>query len=312
MESEDFEIILINDGSTDDSEEISKKFAEKYPQVKYFYQDNKGLGGARNTGIEKSSGEYVMFVDCDDWIAENSLKTILDYSTQNDLDLLIFNLQRVFPDGKIIPSRMEYPEKRVMSGKELILNHRIFVSPCVNFYRRKILIEKNVKFVEGVYFEDIDFYLIFILKCEKIAFVNKMVYNYLWNENSITLKQNSEHSTKKYSHYIQAIERVQNIISKSSDSLKTRLSYILEYYFIQLVKMSYNQQLNFEEAKKSFYSLKEHQLLPLKIKQFEQTKNDRSRLLYLNKCMFKHKTMYDKRYGFTVFLMKLNKRFSII
>lgn len=312
LPTENFEIILINDGSTDDSEKIAKAFARKYPQIKYFFQENKGLGGARNTGVGKSSGEYVMFVDSDDWLVENSLKSILEYSSQQNLDLLIFNLQRVFPDGKIVPSTMDYPEKVVMSGEELILKHRIFVSPCVNLYRRNILVENNIKFVEGVYFEDIDFYLNAILKSNKVAFVKEMVYNYLWNENSITLKQNAEQNTKKYAHYILAIHRLQEIISKTSGNLKERLNYILEYYFIQLIKMSYNKGLNFAEARKAFHSLKQQNLLPMKIKQFEQTKNDKARLFYLNKWMFKNRTLFNNRYNFTVLLIKLNNRLNFL
>lgn len=308
---DDYEIIIINDGSTDESESIALQFAAKFPQIKYFYQENRGLGGARNTGIEKACGEYVMFVDCDDWITENTLKNILRYSESNNLDLLIYNLQRIYPDGKNVPAQMDYPEEIIMSGKELILNHRIFISPCINFYRRNILTQKKIKFVEGVYFEDVDFYLKFILSCERVAFFNQMVYNYLWNDTSITVKQSRLHDTRKFQHYIFAIMRLRMIISSEDNVLKYRLNYILEYYYLQLIKMSYNNRLDYEGAKKAFYSLSEKKMLPLKIEQFEQTQNDKVRLFYINKLMFKTKMFFENRYRFTVLLMKINKRIHI-
>ena len=101
----DYEIILIDDGSSDGSENLCDRLGEKYPEIKVIHQENKGQGGARNTGIENASGEYLLFVDSDDYIKEDALSFLYKTATENGSDIVSFGMDFVEEDGGITSTR---------------------------------------------------------------------------------------------------------------------------------------------------------------------------------------------------------------
>ena len=90
---EDIEIICVNDGSTDNSLAILEEYAEKDSRIKIITQENKGLGGARNTGLYHANGEYISFIDSDDWIELNTFEELYNMSKNLDLDMLMFQMK---------------------------------------------------------------------------------------------------------------------------------------------------------------------------------------------------------------------------
>ena len=101
LASEDYEVLLIDDETPDQSGEIVKKIAESRDNYHYIFQKNKGLGGARNTGILHAKGNYILFLDSDDWLDRNSISELLNEVHQLDLDILIFNMKNISSNGDI-------------------------------------------------------------------------------------------------------------------------------------------------------------------------------------------------------------------
>ena len=95
----DYEIILIDDGSTDTSGKLCDEYAENYSAIKVIHQQNKGLGGARNTGIEAAEGQYLLFVDSDDYIRDNIMTFLYDTAVCNDSDIVAFGMDYVYESG---------------------------------------------------------------------------------------------------------------------------------------------------------------------------------------------------------------------
>ena len=140
--SYEYEIILINDGSTDDSQEIIEEYCRGYPNVRAGSQRNCGLSVARNTGLDMATGDYVWFVDSDDTIRKNCLDSLLDYAEGSDI--LAF--------GPVL-------HRHRMSGPEYIIATKGHFQHGAPFYifRRQFLIRNELRFYPGIYHEDSEF-----------------------------------------------------------------------------------------------------------------------------------------------------------
>lgn len=157
---DNFEVICINDGSTDNSQSIIDKFAVTHPNLRCIYQSNSGLSEARNTGINNANGKYLFFLDGDDTLADKqSLATILDICSQNSLDLFIGN---AVVDGHN-PYLQNYPKNNeVISGPEIMRlfmsNNRTLIEPVWCYlYSKEFLDTHQLRFKKGIYHEDILF-----------------------------------------------------------------------------------------------------------------------------------------------------------
>lgn len=164
--TDSYEIILVDDGSTDNSLELAKEYATQstsdatMPTIRVEHHANKGLAGARNTGLKAATGKYLCFVDPDDYIETQSLSALLRQMEEEQLDILRFNYQRVDEDGNYLPdSEMEgsfdYSPK-IMSGVEF-MQERLTTSCYVwaYIYQRELILENSIYFDEGCYFDDV-------------------------------------------------------------------------------------------------------------------------------------------------------------
>ena len=198
----DYEIILVDDGSTDGSSDIADAIQSMYasspnnlitssPAIKVIHQENAGLSAARNTGIAAAQGEYIMFVDSDDYLQPNVLGTLMEQVRWDNLDVLRFNYQNVneqyevflpFKDAK---RDVDYSED-VVEG-ETFLNKRLGPACYAVMFivRREIL--DTCLFTPGIYFEDTDWTPRMLISARRVASTPMVVYNYLWRQGSITL-----------------------------------------------------------------------------------------------------------------------------
>ena len=110
----DFELILVNDGSTDNSEIICKEYALKDERIKYFYQRNKGVSEARNKGIDNSSGEYIQFIDSDDYVDENFLEIVVNRFKRDNSDIVFIGFYNEYNNGEIYKSK--YYKESIVSN----------------------------------------------------------------------------------------------------------------------------------------------------------------------------------------------------
>jgi glycosyltransferase involved in cell wall biosynthesis len=191
----EFEIIAVNDGSTDDSLEICEKLQSEFSELKIISQENKGLSGARNTGLKHAQGEYIWFVDSDDWIKNASVEVLLNEFAMHKVDLFWIGHDVIFnekPVKQYIPEPIEEP----ISGETLIANHLNQLFYIWKFiYKRTFLIDNNLEFKEGILFEDLEFTPRVLLKSKSCFTIPRSFYNYLIRSGSIANIGNIKNKT---------------------------------------------------------------------------------------------------------------------
>ena len=149
---DEYEIIIVNDGSTDDSQKIIDSYKQKFPdKIKSLYQENKGQASARNNGLFHSSGEFVFFVDSDDYLEPCAFEKTYMVAKNSDSDIVCFGF---FEVRDTVKKEMKYSffEEKDISVR-YILNE---TSPCNKLIRRKIFVENNLSFSESKIYEDLE------------------------------------------------------------------------------------------------------------------------------------------------------------
>ncbi len=200
LSPEEYEIILVDDGSPDRCGAICDEYAAGHPHIKVIHRPNGGLSAARNSGIEVAQGQYVQFVDSDDYLEPNVLKFLVNKMEQDQLDVLRFNYQnvnsryRVFEPNKASKPFADYRDE-VCDGLTF-LNERLGYAcyACQFMVRRELL--QTCLFKEGIYFEDTEWTPRLLLQAKRVASTTLMVYNYLMRVGSIT-KSTSEEKKKR-------------------------------------------------------------------------------------------------------------------
>lgn len=188
----DFELLLIDDGSTDESADICKNACEQDDRIRYFYKENGGLSDARNFGLKHIRGEYVSFIDSDDWVESTYLEYLFNAIKINDSDMstCIYMLRQ---DGKAIPWKTLPSEPRVLSGREALISllsaDAINVSSNGKLLRSSLF--EDICFPCGKHFEDVGTTYKLIQKSKTVAVGGAPLYNYFMRSNSITHSSNS-------------------------------------------------------------------------------------------------------------------------
>ena len=220
----DYEIILVDDGSPDSCPQICDEYVEKAKSgklrakrgadvpltsdiqhqtsgfISVIHRENGGLSAARNSGIEVARGEYIMFVDSDDYLEPNVLGALMAQIERDNLDVLRYNYQNVNEKGEVFQpfkSIKPYFDYRndVLDG-ETFLNERLgYACYAWAFVLRRNLLD-GCQFTPGIYFEDMDWTPRMLLRAKRISNAERVVYNYLWRQGSITLPDNPEKKRK--------------------------------------------------------------------------------------------------------------------
>jgi glycosyltransferase involved in cell wall biosynthesis len=186
---QDWEAVCVNDGSTDDSCVILKEFAAKDPRFTIISKNNGGLSSARNTGLDAAKGDYILFLDSDDWLEDNALELLAEKLC--DEDMLCFSGRRYFEEeGRFnFPDRLN--ERRYLSGMDYYsdnaLERRDFAFVCVvlRLYKRSFLLENGLRFKEGIYHEDNLFTPQACFYAKGVNVIDTCLYNYRVRANSI-------------------------------------------------------------------------------------------------------------------------------
>ena len=183
---EDFELICVDDGSSDNSLNILNTFSKNDNRIKIFKQNHKGAGAARNFGLSKCNGQYVSFIDSDDLLDLNALYELYNISIEKNLDFIVFRAIN-FDDvsGKLIHNKLLDMDKIVDFVGEYVfdindLTPNLFfhfnVAQWCKFYNLDFLINCNAKFAEGIIFEDNQFFWETMFNANRIYFYNKYLY----------------------------------------------------------------------------------------------------------------------------------------
>lgn len=200
INNDEYEIIIVNDGSKDNSINIAEQYVSRYNNIHIVHRDNGGLSAARNTGLSKAHGEYVWFLDSDDTIEPNCLKELINRVQLLKLDVLCFTLKLIYPDESekiyniLKNSNQNQFEYSVLTGKDFIQQVYMPASACVALFKRQFLIDQELKFVEGILHEDQEFTPRAYCLAERISIIEKAYYNYYQREGSI---MKSNRNTKR-------------------------------------------------------------------------------------------------------------------
>lgn len=195
----DFELILINDGSTDGSGDICDEYAKKDNRIQVIHKENGGQSSARNIGINVAKGHYIGFIDSDDWIHSDMYQILYNKAIEFDADIAACNIIQYNQDDSkyyFCNDSKEYLYDRNSAMSELYLNQRLTFSPCNKLY--KIDLFKEIRFKEGFILEDIDFSYRIIHQCKRIFYIGEAFYNYRYNDKSTMRKTFSKKRLDEY------------------------------------------------------------------------------------------------------------------
>ena len=199
-----YEIILVDDGSPDECPQICDEYAATHSRIHVIHQENAGLSAARNAGLAVAQGEYIWFVDSDDYVEPNVLGVLMEQIERDHLDVLRFRYQNVRESGEAFAPYKDMTNYNDYSSTPVngltFLNERMS-NQCYawQFILRSSLCNAEL-FTPGIYFEDTDWTPRLLLCAERVASTELVVYNYLWREGSITLSQNDIHKQRKQLH----------------------------------------------------------------------------------------------------------------
>lgn len=188
----DYEVVAINDGSTDSSMRILENYQIEHPDLKIIHQENKGLGGARNTGIKNAKGDFLVFLDSDDYISANMLKTLDYYLNKYELDILAFDCTLVNENGEVlqVATNKEYTEHYTsLTDKQFFL---LEPTACIKTYKRTLYIDHGIYFPEKLWYEDLATVFKLAPYTHKIGYIKESFYFYVQQGTSITHSHNTE------------------------------------------------------------------------------------------------------------------------
>ncbi len=182
-----FEVICVNDGSLDKSEEIIDKYIKLNASMfKKVNKVNGGLSDARNVGLEHCEGQYVMFLDSDDWIEKECIEHMLELLLETNSDAVVCGINNITLSGNILDKCCLF-EKNIVTKEELLLQS----NSAANILFKRNLFEE-IRFPLNKWFEDLATVPLVLSKCNKIAAVDECYYNYLYRPNSITKTYNNK------------------------------------------------------------------------------------------------------------------------
>lgn len=255
------EIILVNDGSTDGSGSLCDNFASEYNRIKVVHQENQGAASARNNGVRHSNGDFLMFLDSDDYWVEESLEKIVKELTSHDFktDIMFLQVAKIRTDGTLTTSKgYNFDAFNVTELVEYICTQdKVAVSACLKVINRKI-VENGLVFEDGLLAEDIDWFFLMLFKAKNFTAYSGDFYCYRNSPNSASKSGNE----KRIKDYLKILNRWQK---KDKEFQKLgipseQLYYMLGYEYEILLATLYNYNNNiiekyFEEVKQLFWIL---------------------------------------------------------
>jgi glycosyltransferase involved in cell wall biosynthesis len=240
LNEDEFEVILIDDESPDNSLVIATILTKDKKNVKIISQKNKGLGGARNSGLDYAKGEYVLFLDSDDFYLPNTLKKIIEIIEKNELDILEFGAQGLDQNYKTIFKLSVSSNEKLYNGINYYQNIRYSDTVCNKLYYRNFINKNNLRFLEKIYIEDYEFNTRAFSVAENVMATPLIVSQFLQSPNSITRNNSIEKKEKMKIDIFNVMKNISELKQKESKHksvfFEERLSFLTATLFYQLVK----------------------------------------------------------------------------
>ncbi|QCX39143.1 glycosyltransferase [Aureibaculum algae] len=285
-----FEIILINDGSTDNSLSKANEISKKHKNITVYDQENIGLSATRNRGIELAKGEYIWFIDADDYIIHNTVNSLLECLKNHNLDILEF--QYIRTESRILNvsrhNKPSFTDIKVLNGKKYVATGGYNESCCISIYRRQLILEIGLKFIEGRVMEDMVFNAEIVPKANRIAYFPLDAYRYVINPNSIWTNKESNAHRKSITDFIFMTKKISGFIKTyKQNGIGTKIieSKQQEMLF-NISKRLLTSDFTISEINIMIGDLYKYKLYPLK------KYKGISRLRKLETCIFNRKLLF--------------------
>lgn len=217
-----FEVIIVDDESPDNVVSTAKNYLLNKENFKIISQKNKGLGGARNTGLENAKGEYVIFLDADDWLLDNSLIELSNII--NSEDIIEFSVSLRDDSSEI--KEINFENSNVLSGIDYFTSVNTINSACNKAYKRDFLEKKSLKFVEKIYGEDIEFNSRALLYTQKIKSINNKLIVFYQSDNSITRNDDINKKIKYFNDLLNTILNLNKLKLSLDKQYKKEINYL--------------------------------------------------------------------------------------
>lgn len=245
----EYEIIIVDDGSKDSTPRIVNLWGEKYNNIRTFTQLNSGQSAARNFALTKATGEYVFFIDADDKIEPNVLNKLIQLAKKSDLDILRFMLFNSSYDT------FHGESYKVYNGVDFVVFCDGIWSPCIQFFKREFLISNEFYFKTGITSEDAELLPRVYLKANIAMAIDIPVYYYLYNPDSTTkeTKYDIERLKKRLNSQLIVLKTNISLCNEFKDNigvLNTIYQSVIYPTFTAFCTMIFFSQMPFDNAKK--------------------------------------------------------------
>lgn len=248
------EIILINDGSIDNSLDVCNEYTKKYKNIKLFTQKNAGVSSARNLGIKKSSGEFLAFVDSDDYVNPYFIEKLVNLITKENVDLAASGIIKV-PDYNYSKIYSEYNEKTTTANgayNMMLTDVNFFGYSCNKLYKKKIIVDNKIFFDENIHIcEDFEFNARYLQYANNITYCSEQLYYYFENVKSAT-------NEYKYSERQASVLKAYENICKIYRNVNHELYDLTIFNFIKH-KLNINYRLHLNKRKSNFVIMTEEE-----------------------------------------------------
>ena len=293
---DDFEVILVNDGTPDNSMAIAERYAASYENVHILDQENQGLSAARMNGLALASGDYVWFIDSDDWVLQEGFREVIELVKNKVADLIVTPLLTIYPDNGKKQKDFDTVVPRIGTGKEYLRNHAfpIWAAPRYIIHRR-LFHSTSLFFPLGLLHEDEYFGRVLLYLAQSVFILEEPAYAYRIREGSITTVPKIKSS--------EDILKVHELLMSFSEScVQPDDRKWFQYDTLRMIRKSFtrNERLLSTKAFKSFrrknlhYILKEYKRYGTSLSFFERVSDLslfifpilHTRLFYLKKRLF--------------------------
>lgn len=301
----EFEILLIDDASTDSSLKICTEYDGKYLFIKTYSIPKSGVSSARNFGIHKAKGRYVFFMDSDDYIKNDSLAPILETAIKNDLDILGFYINRTKNEEGFLTdySSGKFDQIEILDGKSYLKNDYYYKdSSCWYIVKKSHIIQNDSKFCENIIVaEDLLFNVTLFLNANRVSCIPMNVYQYVINPSSVWNDKSDKLLNKKIDDFIAVSIKFDLIIKKTEDNdLIKRLNLNKNILIRNTLKRIFESKLSINEIQILLDKLTKAKLFPLPTYIPENLKQIKTGIINFS---FKSKTRF-------LFCIYLSRRFQ--
>ncbi|MDH0658584.1 glycosyltransferase [Empedobacter sp. GD03865] len=287
----DIEVIVVNDGSKDNSQEIIDEFVSKDSRIISIQKENGGLSDARNAGIDKAKGEFIAFIDSDDYIDLAMLEKMYELAKRDESEIVLCDLVKVDENGKEfrdLPQSPQLPEKIILA-EDFTIFGEMSCFACNKIFKKSLF--ENHRFRRGIHFEDIELIPKLVLDSSVISKINEPFYKYFERQNSIS----KTHTEKGLDMFV-AVNEVANYFYQSNyNTFVTELKrfQIIQGYYSYLAYLAYVKDNNLKRKMLNVLNdfLKANNLTKKELKNYIRFDRNYLNSLPLKKRIFYHLAM---------------------